>query len=94
MPYVEIYNGVAEANEILQSLKDDGLVGISGGRVQVREKLREVANLIEEENIEEYHANSTINHPDTELGYAYDSERFTLNKAQTDVTQAYESKKV
>lgn len=89
---ITIFQGYNPEQDILNALKADGLVGISGGRLEVREKLKKVQDLINSEGCKTYHAQSTINHPETELGYAFDEERFSLQEAQKLVAKSYESK--
>lgn len=92
MPYLEIFDGFEDAAVILQALKDDGLVGVFGGRLEVREKLRKVQSLIEREGLKGYWADSTINHSETELGYGYNEELFSIEKARRYVVKAYDEK--
>ena len=66
---VRIFQGYDNAHEILQEVIDSGIVGISGGRVEVRNKLKKVVSLAAEEGRNSVVAHSTINHPDTELAY-------------------------
>jgi len=91
MPCVDIFDGNEEAEVILQSMKDDGIVGVSGGRMEVRAKLSEVQDLIDEEGLKGYWAQLTINHPDAELGYGYHEERYTMAQTKEYVTQAYDA---
>ena len=92
MQKITIFQGFDPEQDILNELKTDGLIGISGGRVEVRNKLEKVRDLINGEVLQTYHAHSTINHQDTELGYAYDEERFSLKEAQDLIMKSYVSK--
>jgi len=91
MPYIDIFDGTEDADVILQSMKDAGIVGVSGGRMEVRAKLSEVQALINEEGLKGHWARSTIDHPDAELGYGYHEERYTMAQTKEYVTQAYDA---
>lgn len=92
MPKITIFKDSDSEQAILDELKIDGLIGISGGRLAVRAKLGKVQDLINEEELEGYWAHSTLNHPDTELGYGYDENRFSMQEAQELVTKNYDEK--
>jgi putative alpha-1,2-mannosidase len=85
-----LFRGGDDEREILDALEINGLVGVHGGRLEVREKLSRVQALITELELEGYSAHSTINHPDTELGYGYDTDRFSPEEARRLVTAAYD----
>jgi hypothetical protein len=91
MKKIKIFNGSAEEQEIFDELKLSGIVGVSGGRLQVRNKLENVQILIEENDLESYFAQSTINHPCTELGYGYDENRYSMEEAKGLVTNSYDA---
>lgn len=92
MPNITIFRDTDSEQNILDELKNDGLVGISGGRLAVRAKLGKVQNLIDAEELDGYWAQSTLNHPDTELGYGYDENRYSMQEAQKLVTESYDEK--
>lgn len=92
MRRIEIFEGPEDAGVIFNALKDDGLVGICGGRLEVREKLKRVSALIENEALKGYYASSSINHPMTELGYAFNEALYSIEQARSYVTEAYEKK--
>lgn len=80
-------------DDMQQSLKDDGLIGVSGGRVSVRKVLSELISSINRgEESEDRYMSLTCNHPDTELGYAWDTSSFTPNEAKSCVLKAYGKK--
>jgi hypothetical protein len=91
---VKVFEGHDEAREILDEVVTNGIAGISGGRVQVRQKLNEVAELAVQEGHESVIAHSTINHPDTELGYPYDENVYGHSEAKKAVELAYDNKSV
>lgn len=91
---VKIFEGYDDAGEILDEVLANGIAGISGGRVQVREKLNEVAELAEQAGHESVVAHSTINHPDTELAYSYDENVYGHTEAKKAVEREYDRKNV
>ena len=92
MQKVTIFGGGDSEKEILAELKSAGIVGISGGRLEVRAKLKRVQTEIEMEDLEGYWAHSTLNHPDTELGYGYDEKKYSAKEAEEAVTKSYDGK--
>ena len=93
MRKVKIFRGGDSEHDILAELKFAGIVGVSGGRLEVRAKLRMVQNLIENENLKGFWAQSTMNHPDTELGYGYDEDRHGMQEARELVIKSYDEKR-
>lgn len=91
---VNIFKDHDEAREILDEVLTNGVAGISGGRIQVRNKLNEVAVLAEQESHESVMADSTIHHPETELAYPYDMNVYDRTEAKKVVERAYDSQKV
>jgi hypothetical protein len=89
MPKITIFRDTDFEQDILDKLINEGLVGISGGRLAVRAKLEKVQDLIDTEKLEGYWAKSTLNHPDTELGYGYDENRYNMQEAQKLITESY-----
>lgn len=49
---IKIFEGYADASEILESVLSNGVAGISGGRLEVREKMSEVGDLAGQEGHE------------------------------------------
>jgi hypothetical protein len=92
MPKITIFNGSDSEQVILNELKTNGIIGISGGRLEVRAKLEKVQHLINTEGLEGYWAQSTLNHTDTELGYGYDENRYSMQEAQKLTTKSYDEK--
>jgi uncharacterized protein (DUF433 family) len=90
MTFVKLFQAHENPGVILQALKDHGLVGIHGGRLHVRGTLQKVEDLIEREGLEGYYANSSINHPDTELGYGFNVALYSIEQAVEYVTKAYD----
>ncbi|MCY1271334.1 hypothetical protein D9M69_455840 [compost metagenome] len=76
--------------EVLDSALDNGVVGICGGRTSVRRLLNEVHDLAEKDGHEQIIALSTCNHPDAELAYIYDQERYNSDRARAKVIAAYD----
>jgi hypothetical protein len=87
---VPLFRGSDDERDILDALEIDGLVGVFGGRLEVRERLSRVQALIQELEREGFWAHSTIDHPDTELGYGYDEDRFSPEEARRLVTAAFD----
>ena len=91
MPEITIFKDHESAHDILDKLICDGLVGVSGGRLAVRNKLGVLQSLIDAEELDNYFARSTINHPDTELGYGCDLNRYNLQEAKKIVTKSFDA---
>ncbi|MFN4264436.1 MAG: hypothetical protein ACK4F8_01670 [Aquabacterium sp.] len=89
---VEIFNTSDDAQRIMDAVLLDGVAGIHGGRVAVRKRLGEVAELAESAGHRSINAYLTIDHPDTELGYPFDSTRFDRQEASKLVRTAYDAK--
>lgn len=86
---ITIFEGTTDPELLLEQVLLDGVVGIHGMRVAVREvllKLRAVAWKRGHRSI----AALTFDHPDTELGYAFDGDRYRLTAARDAVLAAYE----
>ena len=66
-----IFEDDSNANYILDEVLENGVVGISGGKLAARGRLAEVRELAEQNSYEHIVAISTINHPDTELAYIF-----------------------
>ena len=92
MQKVTIFNSSDPEQVILNELIITGLIGVRGGRLAVRGKLDKVQDLIDSQRLEGYRAHSTMDHPDTELGYGYDANRYELQEAMKLVTKSYERK--
>jgi len=90
MVVIGMFKCTDDLDDMQQSLKDAGLIGVSGGRVSVRKVLRELTSSINcEVESEERYMSLTYNHPDTELGYAWDASSFTSSEARSKVLKAY-----
>ncbi|UUA72069.1 hypothetical protein [Cellvibrio sp. QJXJ] len=90
MTVIDMYKCTDSVSDMVQSLIDDGLIGISGGRVNVRKVLDElISGLNRENNDNEGYMSTTYNHPGTELGYAWDTARFSLSEAKSIVLKNY-----
>jgi MoaA/NifB/PqqE/SkfB family radical SAM enzyme len=87
---VKIFEASDNVREILDEILDSGVTGISGGRMAVRNKLREVAEMAKSKGHETVIANSTINHPDTELAYPYDKSQHGHKEARRLVEEEYD----
>ncbi|MFD1218490.1 hypothetical protein [Microbulbifer celer] len=94
MLIVKILSCADDVKNMEQTLKDDGLIGVSGGRISVRRKLGEVIeeiNCLKHED-EEGYVCLTYNHPETELGYAWDASKYSHEEAKSMVLEAYDAK--
>ena len=89
MAIVSIFTCSDELPEIFQTLKDEGFICLPGGRVAVRKKLKELDELIETEGLGEKFIHLTYNHPDTELGFAYEAESYGIDEAKRLAISAY-----
>jgi len=91
MILIDMYKCTDSVSDMEQSLIGDGLIGVSGGRVSVRKVLGELTSGINnEDNDEEGYMSLTYNHPDTELGYAWDVTRFSVSEARSIVLKTYD----
>ena len=70
----------------------DGLIGVSGGRVSVRSVLKELATQLNVKESDENYIYLSYDHPDTELGYIWDSTRFSMEEAKSIVLIGYDEK--
>jgi len=89
---VKIFNDLSNANDILNEVLTNDIVGISGSRTAVRQKLKEVYILAERGAYEDVVALSTYDHPDTELAYIYNQKFYDNNKAKQEVIDSYDKK--
>ncbi len=87
---ITIFKGKDSEQDIFTELKAAGIIGISGGRLEAREKLERVRSLISIAELEGYWAQSTLNHPETELGYGYDEGRYNIQEAQKFVMKSFD----
>lgn len=96
---VKLFDSTGPAQDILDEVRLSGVAGIYGGRVAVRGLASRVADLAaepsgddDEESQEKgsIWSGQTYNHPQTELAYVYDDNRFSPNKALQAVIAAYE----
>lgn len=88
----KIFNDFSNANDIFDEALTNDIVGISGGRLAVRQKLNEVYTLAEKGGYEDIVALSTYNHPATELAYIYNKKFYDGNQAQQEVIDSYDKK--
>jgi hypothetical protein len=86
-----IFKCTDDLGNMLQCLEEDGLIGVSGSRISVRNLLEELISAInrDQADSEERYMSLTYNHPDTELGYAWDTTRFPSSAAKRIVLAAY-----
>ncbi|ALN64582.1 hypothetical protein GLA29479_3731 [Lysobacter antibioticus] len=84
------FKGSTDVKDMLQDLVDDGLIGIQGGRVEVRKRLSELDALLRREGLRGYNTATSINHPDTEIGVAFYMDLFTFNEARASLLRGYE----
>ena len=89
---VEIFEASEDTQRILDAVLRSGAAGIHGGRVAVRKKLGELAELAAVTDHESVVAHSTMDHPDTELAYPYDATHFDHLEASEAVRRAYDAK--
>ncbi|PWF65581.1 hypothetical protein CCD93_23375 [Vibrio sp. T21] len=75
---------------LLNNLIANGIVAFIGGRVEVRRKLHELANLIEAEGEDSLMAYSTINHLYSEIGYGYDKDRFSDENVRATISKFFD----
>ena len=86
-----IFEPSDSAERILEAVLVDGVAGIHGGRLAVRQRLGEVADLAETHEYETVMARSTVNHPKTELAYLYDIERYEHSEAREAVVAKFDA---
>lgn len=88
---VELFKGVDEAQEILGAVLRDGVAGVSGMRTEVRQKLVEVRELARQVGYQSLSAQLTFDHPETELAYPYDVNRYSRDEALEAVRAVYDA---
>ena len=88
----KIFDDDSDANDILNEVLINNIVGISGGRIAVRQKLKEVYIIAEQSAHDDVVALSTYDHPDTELAYIYDQKFYDNYKAKQEVIDSYDKK--
>jgi hypothetical protein len=67
---IKIFQGYDSASDIIAEVENNGIAGISGGRLEVRAKMKEISNIVNQES--GIIAQTTYNHPSTELGFVHD----------------------
>ncbi len=87
---VKMFNSAANPADVLAEVVRTGIAGMHGGRVEVRQKRRLVAEQAAQQEHLSIRADQTFNHPHTELAYPFDEERFTKAEAQKAVVAAYD----
>lgn len=65
---VKIFSRNESLDVILDAIEDDGLVGLHGGRLEVRGRLQELEYLLLNEDEPVNYVTALIDLPDTELG--------------------------
>jgi len=88
---IDIFQCTDSVEDMEQSLRVDGLIGISGGRVSVRRALNDTvdrANGFSDEEVR--YVGLTFSHPDTELAYIWDTHNYSLKQAESIVQEKYE----
>lgn len=85
-----IFRCYDDAQDVLDCALENGIVGISGGRLSVRRLLREVHDLAVAGGHEQIMALSTYDHPDTELAYIYDNELYDSAVARARIIKTYD----
>lgn len=88
---IELFGSSDDAQKILDAVLRDGATGISGMRTAVRRKLSEVRELVEQAGYPSISAHLTFDHPEAELAYPYDADRYSLEEALEVVKAAYEA---
>ena len=91
---IEIFKSTDSQSEIIEALEDNNIVCVHGSRVSTRKTLRNVVSELNKFDDEEKFINLSHNHPDTELGYAFNHQVFDLNEALKMVIDAYEKSNV
>ncbi|TDF34768.1 hypothetical protein EYS14_23770 [Alteromonadaceae bacterium M269] len=87
---IHIFDANDELAEILSEVRRRGIAGISGGRIETREKIRALRDFADSSGFDSLESSSTYNHPDTELAFPYDSTKYTRAYALKLVLVAYE----
>jgi len=83
----KIFSGSDLTTDIINEVNNSGIVGISGGRLEVRAKLKDVEKLKDNSNII---AQSTYNHPATELAIIYNGNDYTAEEAKKEIISSYD----
>lgn len=94
MPVFSIFTCNNDLSEIFEDLKNDGLICLQGGRVEVRKKLKELEAFIETEEPKNEFFHLTFDHPETELGFSYDENNYSMDEAKNLAIKTYEENRV
>lgn len=87
---VKIFSDLDDVKEICNEILKSGVAGISGGRLAVRSKMKDIRGYIEKNGYTNIVALSTYDHSDTELGYIYDEKQYNSKEACELVIKSYE----
>ncbi|HEX5330635.1 hypothetical protein [Sulfuricurvum sp.] len=87
---VKIFQVHDSVKDIVDEVERLGITGISGGRLEVRAKMKEIREyLINNDPDLTVDALSTLDHPSTELGVIFDTERYEREVANKEVSNSY-----
>lgn len=86
-----LFSGSDLTEDIVNEALNSGIVGINGGRLEVRKKMKEIRERLEQlENIN-IMALSTYDHPATELGIIYDDTVYNSKDARNEIISSYDN---
>lgn len=90
MSNIDMYKCTDVIDNMKESLIKDGLIGVYGTRVSTRSKLSKVVDQLNDEGSENDYIYLAYNHPDTELGYAFNHTKYSLEEAKSIVLILYD----
>lgn len=89
---VELFECEDSIEDMHQSLRNNDVIGLSGSRVFVREILKDLVGSMNTNLDDERYLNLSYDHPDTELGYAFNMNEFSSSEALSIALREYERK--
>lgn len=86
-----LFSGSDSTENIVNEALHNGIVGIHGGRLEVRKKMKEVRKELEQLESNNIIALSTYDHPATELGIIYDDNIYNSVDAKNEIISSYDN---
>ncbi|MGB4075541.1 hypothetical protein [Pseudomonas sp.] len=86
---IKIFEDDESTLEMLEHVLEQGIAGISGGRLETRIRLAEVQDLAERRGHKEIVALATVNHFWGELAFIFDQDIYRFDNAKQAVVDAY-----
>ena len=89
---ISLFVSTDNIQDMVSKLIDDGVIGVHGSRVHVRDIMKKICATLNSDENECKFISSAYNHPETELGYIWDNSRYEMSNAKNQVVKVYESK--